>query len=135
MVIVLSDHNCLGQARQLFLVVNQPEYAEIEVELKSFDDVGLPKEADDETVWKFCQDNGVLLLTGNRSGADGEMSLEAVVRHHYTPEILPVLTISNLKRVIPDKDYCERCALKLLEFVIDMVDEDKYLGVTRLYLP
>lgn len=133
---VLSDHNCEGQAEQLFLVLKQPFYAEIaDVALETFPNVGLPHNADDETVWQFCQDNRYFLLTGNRSGKDGEEALEAVIRRNYHENVLPVLTISNLKRVAHDKVYRESCAAKLIEIVSDTVEDGKYLGVGRLYLP
>jgi hypothetical protein len=44
----------------------------------------------------------------------------------------PVLTIGDLNRVLHDRDYCERCAERLAEIVLDLV---ALRGVTRLYLP
>ena len=98
-----------------------------------FRDVGLPDDADDETVWRFCQENGYLLLTGNRRTVDGEVSLELSIRRLLTATSLPVLTIGDLDRVLHDGNYCERCAERLAEIVFEL--EERYLGVTRLYLP
>ncbi len=102
------------------------------MELKWFKDVGLSPRTGDEILWRFCQEHGYLLLTGNRSGDDGDLSLELIIRRLVTPESLPVLTIGNLKRVLRRKDYSQRCAERLAEIVFEL---EKYRGITRLYLP
>ena len=89
-------------------------------------------DTNDETVWRFCQEKGYLLLTGNRSAKDGSISLELTVRRLVTKTSLPVLTIGDLERVLDDRQYCERCAERLAEIVLDL--EERHLGVTRLYL-
>lgn len=83
-------------------------------------------------MWRFCQDNGYLLLTGNRTAKDGQRSLEFTVRRLVTDTSLPVITIGDLDRILVDRGYCERCAEQLAEIVMDL--EERYLGVTRLYL-
>jgi len=83
-------------------------------------------------VWRFCQEHGYLLLTGNRTTKDGQQSLELTVRRLITPTSLPVITIGNLQRILSDRKYCERCAERLAEIVLDL--EERHLGVTRLYL-
>lgn len=133
---VLSDHNCEGQAQQLLFIINQSEYVEFaNITLDMFKAVKMPYDADDETVWRFCQDNGYFLLTGNRSSKDGDDSLEAVIRRNYHAKILPVLTIGDLSRIGYDKTYREDCAVRLIEIVLDTIEDEKYLGVMRLYLP
>ena len=57
MQIILSDQNCEGHARAIFDVVKYRGYLEwIPMELKMFEEVGLRRKADDETVWRFCQE-------------------------------------------------------------------------------
>ncbi len=103
MQIILSDHNCVGQAESIFFALNRLKLLEIvPMTLITFDEVGLKHDADDETVWKFCQQQGYLLLTGNRSTKDGSLSLELSVRRLIQDSSLPVLTIGRLNRVLLD---------------------------------
>jgi hypothetical protein len=134
MQVILSDHNCEGQARAIFDILEHDGVwlQLVPMKLKWFYQVNLSIKADDEAVWQFCQEQGYLLLTGNRRTDDGEKSLEYVVRRLLTPLSLPVLTIGNLRRVDADPNYCRACAEKLAVIVEDL---DKYRGVTRLYLP
>ena len=134
MQIILSDHNCEGQAQALFdLLRYESDWLHlVPMELKWFDDVGLLHTADDKIVWQLCQEQGYLLLTGNRSTKDGIKSLEFQIRHLATSDCLPVLTIGNLKRVLPDLDYRRRCAIRLAEIVDEL---HLVRGVLRLFLP
>jgi hypothetical protein len=133
MQIILSDHNCEEHAQQIILALSRIGLAEITpVQLVFFSDVGLPFDANDETIWRLCQEENYLLLTGNRRTADGKDSLEFTIRRLYSADILPVLTISDLNRILRDRDYCERCAERLAEIVLDVA---VLRGITRLYLP
>lgn len=112
MQIILSDHNCEGQARAIFRILDLGGYLKlIPMELRLFADVGLSASAEDVAVWQYCQDANVVLLTGNRKTSDGERSLESTIRQLSTPQSLPVLTISNLRRVLVDAAYCQVCAM------------------------
>lgn len=115
MQVILSDHNCEGQAQAIF-------------DIFSYRSVWL----EDEKVWNFCQERRYLLLTGNRRTDDGKKSLELIMQHLNTPTSLPILTIGNLKRVNADLSYRERCAERLAEIVYDL---NRYLGSGRLYIP
>ena len=131
--VILSDENCGKHAEIIFHALERLEYVDLlGLELKKFKEVGLAINTDDETVWRFCQEKGYLLLTGNRSAKDGSVSLELTVRRLVTEKSLPVLTIGDLERVLSDRKYCERCAERLAEIVMDL--EERHLGVTRLYL-
>ena len=133
MQIILSDQNCEGHARAIFDMAKYEGYLEwIPMELKMFHEVGLRRKADDETVWRFCQEHGYLLLTGNRSGKDGQISLELTIRRLVTSESLPVITIGNLGRVLARPEYRKQCADKLAEIVFEL---EKHRGITRLYIP
>lgn len=130
--IILSDENCVGHGVAIFHALKRLGYQDLlEVELRTFESIGLAEGLADEAVWQFCQANGYLLLTGNRTTKDGHRSLEFVIRHLVNPTSLPVLTIGNLDRALTDPDYCERCAEQLAVIVADLND---YLGITRLYL-
>lgn len=97
-----------------------------------FADVGLEADASDELVWTTCQSHGCLLLTGSRNTSDGDESLEMTLRRLAHDYVIPVLTISDLRRVQQDRDYAQRCATTLAEIVLSL---DLFRGVLRLYLP
>ncbi len=90
MQIILSDHNCEGQAEELFNVLeNDGDWLKlVPMELRLLRDVGLSGKADDETVWLFCQKHNYILLTGNRRADDEEESLERVSRRLVTSTTL-----------------------------------------------
>ena len=131
--IILSDENCEGQAESIFRELTRLGFVDLlGLELKTLSQVGLRKGVDDEAIWRYCQEHRCLLLTGNRTTKDGVKSLEYTIQHLVVPTSLPVLTISNLKRVVPDPMYRERCAVRLAEIIMEL--EELHLGVTRLYL-
>ncbi len=133
MQVILSDHNCVGHAEAIFNAIKRLGFLDIApMVLLRFEQVGLAIDADDEVVWQMCQENGWILLTGNRTRKDGEQSLEAVIRRLLQPDSLPVITIGDLNRVLIDRRYCARCATRLTEIVFDL--QERYLGVMRLYL-
>ena len=71
-----------------------------------------------------------MLLTGNRN-MDGDDSLEQVIREENHGAALPVLTISDLDRMI-ERPYRDACADRLVEIGIAL---DQYRDTGRLYLP
>ncbi|MBV7333532.1 hypothetical protein KFU94_35930 [Chloroflexi bacterium TSY] len=130
---ILSDENCHGQVEAVFNALDQLGYVKLlEVDLLTWEEARLTEGIDDETIWRFCQDNNCLLLTGNRTGDDDTESLEHITRTLVGPDSLPVLTFGNLKRVIPDRHYCRACAQRLADIIFDL---ENYRGVPRLYLP
>ncbi len=133
MQIVLSDHNCEGQAEAIFDVLRYQGYASLlSIKLLFLPDVGLTVRADDEVIWRLCQEKGYLLLTGNRTASDGAKSLEFTIRRLLRPDSLPVITVGNLRRINTDLAYCKLCAEQLAEIVLDL---DKVRGTPRLYIP
>lgn len=131
--IIISDENCEGQAEAIFEILTRLGFVEmLSLELKKLPEVGLRKGVDDETIWRYCQEHHCFLLTGNRTTKDGVKSLEYTIQDLVTQTSLPVLTISNLKRIPHDYDYLERCAVGLAEIILDL--DERYRGVTRLYL-
>lgn len=127
--IILSDENCGGQAEAISAVLEQLGFRELlHLELLTFESGVVAKGTGDEQIWRFCQENHYLLLTGNRTTKACNKSLEFAIRHLMTPDSLPVLTIGNLKRVLRDRNYCERLA----EVVFDL---KRHSGVPRVFLP
>ncbi len=133
MTTLLSDHDCEGQSEKIMLSLQKSGYAELlGIKVLFFNNVGLPSDSIDEKVWRFCQENGFYLLTGNRSRKAGEASLHAVLGRLANEKSLPVITIGDPKRVINDKTYSEDCAEAIAEIILN---EELYVGVPRLYIP
>lgn len=129
---ILSDENCIGQVEAIYNELKRLGYAELlEIELLSWEEAGLIKGMDDEPLWRFCQEQNCLLVTGNRTGDDGTESLEHVIQSLIEPTSLPVLTIGNLKRVTKDSQHRTACAERLAEIVFEI---EIYVGVPRQYL-
>jgi hypothetical protein len=49
-----------------------------------------------------------------------------------TPASLPVLTIANAQQVLQSRDYAERVAVRLLDYLLNI---DNLRSTGRLYLP
>lgn len=96
----------------------------------SFDEVQLPITSSDRVVWRFAQENQMILLTANRSMKD-EDSLEQVLREECLPTSLPVVTIANVDRIV-EREYREQCVDRLIEIALYI---ENYLGVSRLFVP
>ncbi|MCI0390400.1 MAG: ACP S-malonyltransferase [Acidobacteria bacterium] len=100
------------------------------VEFVTMPEVGLATNSNDREVWRFCQSNSFILLTGNRN-QDDETSLEQTLRAENTTTALPVLTIADRQR-LPEADYRERCVETLIAIVFDLPN---YLGTARQFIP
>jgi len=75
-VIVLVDHNLEGHARRMWGVLVAEGWLDLlPLRMTTFQEEALPANADDSVVWRYAQEHGMLLLTGNRN-MDGEDSLE-----------------------------------------------------------
>ncbi len=98
-MIVLADYNL---NRQIILISGSLAVSGllelVQIQLKTFEEVGLPTDSNDRVVWRFAQTNGMLLLTANRN-AKGEDSLEQVMREENQPTSFPIITISDPDRV------------------------------------
>ena len=93
--------------------------------------LGVPADAPDAEIWRICQQQDLLLVTGNRN-AKGEESLENTIRVANEPTSLPVLTLADPSAVEHDREYAEQVAVRLMEVLIDI---ENYYGCGRLYLP
>lgn len=135
-MVILSDENCYGHAVTILHSLERMGLRDLlDIHLVPFEQVGLPKGSKDEDVWLFCQRNGYILLTGNRSAKDGEDSLEMVTRRFISDTVLPVVTIGDINRVRPDPEYCDRCAESLADIVWGIQMLQHHLGTPRLYIP
>jgi hypothetical protein len=130
-VIFLIDHNIEGQSLMLFGSITSEGWLEtLPIRFISFDEVELPITSSDRVVWRFAQENQMILLTANRS-MKGEDSLEQVIREECLPTSLPVVTFANVARII-EREYREECVDRLIEIALYL---ENYLGVSRLFIP
>ena len=85
----------------------------------------------DRDLWQLCQQREIVLLTANRND-EGPDSLEATIRTLNVPSSLPVLTIADPELVLASRDYAERVAVQVLEYLLEL---DHFRGVGRLFVP
>lgn len=131
MITILADHNLEGQANLLWRTLATEGWLALELlQLATFSDVGLPFTCTDREVWLFVQRQEMILLTGNRN-LDGEDSLEQTIRNENSVAALPVVTISDVERMV-ERTYREACATSLAEIVLYL---DNYRGVGRIFIP
>ena len=118
-MLLLTDNDVIGAVRVFRRILESPEWvdltATLELQFIALKDVELPIDAPDGAVWQRSQDIGALLITGNR--ASGEGSLDQTITELAGPASLPVLTMSDPRRVIRDPVYARECAFSLLDFV------------------
>ena len=95
-----------------------------------FAEVGLSYDSSDRTVWRFAQENRMLLLTDNRNMI-GPDSLEQTIRNENRGDSLPVITLSRANRMV-EQVYRERCAMRVLDIILEL---DNYLGTGRVFIP
>ena len=101
------------------------------MQIFDFGTLGLSNRSPDSLIWRTCQREQLVLITANRN-EEGPDSLEATIRNENQPDSLPVVTIANAKRVLRDRDYAERVAASLLDYLMRI---DEVRGIGRLYVP
>ena len=102
----------------------------IQFHLRRPHDCGLPANLPDQDIWRFVQENRLLLITNNRNNED-ETSLQATMRRENTLESWPIITVSD-KNALIQSDYRQRVAHRLAEIIVDL---ENYLGTGRLFVP
>ena len=134
MLFLLADQNNEGHFETLLQLLQSERWRDVwvavNVGVQTFEELGLPRDVDDEQLWQTCQRQGVILITANRN-ADGPTSLEMTLRQQVTSDSLPVFTLADPERFLHDRIYAEAVAERLLE----RFDIDLYRGVGRIYLP
>ena len=132
---LLSDANIEGHVRALARILDGDAWREVwaalNLSLRFFRDVGLAPNASDAAVWSFCQQEELILLTANRNES-GPDSLEAVLRARNSPTSLPVFTLADPRHFELSREYAERVAERLLEYLMDI---EQFRGAGRLFLP
>ena len=133
---ILADINIAGQVRALVeTFFASAEWSEfwnsLDFARPSFADFGLNQRSPDDLVWQTCQDNGLVLITGNRN-QDGPTSVETTLRERLESYSLPVITVSQPKSLGLNAAYTSQVGIKLLEYLDDI---EKYRGTGRLYVP
>lgn len=127
----LVDYNLDGYALIFLGILTKLGWFDVlSIQFVTFRDVGLPEDSSDRIVWRYAQENQMLILTANRN-MKGEDSLEQVMREENTENSFPVVTIGNLDR-FSEPDYRERCVERLIEIAVYI---DQYKGVGRLFIP
>jgi hypothetical protein len=94
MLRIMADNDVVGHVRTLVQYCESPPWAEFwhetQCEFISFGELGLAEDATDAQVWRACQENDVILITGNRN-AEGPQSLEVTIRQRcgVSPPVIP----------------------------------------------
>lgn len=131
MITVLFDNDISGHCDLFRGTVISTGWAEYQlIEFRSFTEAGLERDSPDRAIWRFCQRQGFLLLTGNRN-QDAPDSLEQTIQEENTADSLPVITISQPQRLI-EAEYRERCVHSLIEITLHL---NNFLGSARLFIP
>jgi hypothetical protein len=131
MISILVDHNMEGQAVWLWDTLVKIELPDlIDIGMFMFTDINLPDDSNDRVVWRFAQNNDMILLTDNRSNNEVD-SLEQTIREENALDSLPVLTIASLDKM-RENNYRVRCAERISEIVLDLKN---YMGTGRIFIP
>jgi hypothetical protein len=132
---ILADVNVEGQVRVLIRILESVTWRDLwqslNLPLWNFRTLGLTGTVSDAALWHTCQGLQIALVTANRN-ATGPDSLEATIRAHNKVDSLPVFTLADAQRVLHSRDYAERTAAKLLDYLLNI---DQVLGTGRLYIP
>src|SRR5258708_3758010 len=99
---IMADNDIQGQMYTLVLLLRSETWREIwaslNLSVRTFEELSLPTDVSDATLWHACQKQEVVLITGNRNN-DGEDSLQATIQTNATSTSLPVFTISEPRKV------------------------------------
>lgn len=132
---LVPDVNIEGHFQALLQVFRLDPWAafwnSLGLRTPTFSDLGWLASTSDMIVWQRCQQEELILVTGNRN-AQGADSLEAAIITLNTPHSLPVITLASPPRIFHERSYAERAAVRILDYLLDM---DRYRGTGRLYVP
>ena len=132
---IMSDNDVLGEFEILVAVCLSDAWKGVwdalGVEVLTFEMFGLAANASDVQIWRTCQENNIVLVTGNRN-ADTPESLEATIRSLGTPQSLPVMTIADRDRMHRNRRYAARAAERFLQYLMDL---EGLRGAGRLFIP
>ncbi len=132
---ILADINAEGIVTNLRLLwlsnTSRELWTALNLSVEDFGTLGLPLDAPDSIIWRTCQREQLVLITGNRND-DVPDSLEATIRNENQPDSLPVITIPNTSRVLRDRLYAQKVAEQILDYLMRI---DEVRGVGRIYVP
>jgi hypothetical protein len=118
---ILTDNDVEGILTALVSIWLSETWRDLWVELncllETFASLELPRDATDAAVWGACQNQQVVLITGNQN-AESPESLELTIRKLNRPDNLPVFTLSNPKRILYDRGYAALVAERLLDYLM-----------------
>ena len=127
----LVDYNLDGYAPVFLGILAKNGWLDLlPINFVTFREVGLSMDSNDRILWCFAESNQMIILTANRN-MKGKDSLEQVIREENTLASLPVVTISDIKR-LDEFNYRERCVDCMIEIVLNL---ENYKGVGRLFIP
>jgi hypothetical protein len=126
----------VGKQRRAILAIWSSDawrdiWSALRLSVVSFPALGLSYDAPDSLIWRTCQREQLVLLTGNRNHR-GPDSLEATIRLENQPDSLPVITIADPDRVLQDRLYAEKVAERLLDYLMRI---EEIRGAGRIYVP
>lgn len=132
---ILADVNIEGHAEVILDVLESESWhelwAEVNLPFLTFEDLHWDREMSDALLWQTCQEQQFILLTANRNAEDPD-SLELTMRARNTADSLPIFTLADADRVLDSRDYAQRVAARLLDYLQTI---DRVHGTGRLYLP
>ena len=89
---IMADHDCEGQLQVLLRLLTsaawQGLWTELAVRVESFATLDVPTNASDLVLWRLCQTQQIVLITGNRN-QEGPESLEAAIQATIPPQVCP----------------------------------------------
>src|SRR5579883_425746 len=95
---ILADVNVRKQRRALLSIWTSDAWRDLwnglGLVVENFRTLGLAHDASDAIIWRTCQREQLVLITGNRNKR-GTDSLEATIQNENQPDRLPVITIAN----------------------------------------
>jgi hypothetical protein len=131
MILVLLDNDLNGRWELFDGSLKHSGWSDLNLfDFITFNEIGLAEDAKDREVWQRAQELGMILLTGNRN-QDDDTSLEQTIREKNTYLSLPVITVSDPKR-LSNPTYRESCVDRLVEIIFDI---ENFLGCGRLCIP
>ena len=132
---ILADINVVGHVEGIVAIWTSATWRDLwdalVLEVFDFGALGLSDRSPDALIWRTCQQEQLVLITANRND-DGPDSLGTTIRNENQPDSLPVVTIADAKRVLRDRDYAERVAVSVLDYLMRI---DEVRGTGRLYVP
>jgi hypothetical protein len=135
---LIADINFRGHLDRLVYILESEFWRDLwhdfNLEVETFTALGLHEKTTDRIVWERCQEEGLILFTGNRND-DGPDSLEATLRS-ADANTLPVITVGTARRILEDTSYAQLIVSELMDLLDDLENRpEAVLGSGRIFLP